>query len=63
MYNSSNIVYVHILDETVPLGRVALLRLISISIRTLPIFGIEVNRLPVKIGFSLNLKYNVSASE
>lgn len=61
MYNRSNTVYIHILDEMVSFGKVALLRLISISITTLPNFGLEVNRLPVKIGFSLNLKYNVSA--
>lgn len=53
--------YVHILDETMSFGRVALLRLISISITILPIFGLEVNRLPVKIGFILNLNYHVSA--
>lgn len=39
IYNRSNTVYVHILDETVFFGRVALLRLISISIATLPILA------------------------
>lgn len=61
MYNRKDIVYIHILDETVPFGGVASLKLTNIFTTILHIFGLEVSGTPVSNGFSLNLKYKTSA--